>query len=91
MSGKGGRDWRVFVNALAFVSVVLIGIALILVKIFGAGSVSATIQNVANALAYIVTAIAGFFYVKNKKETWMWIAYLVGLVMIVIGFILILF
>ncbi len=91
MSGQGGKDWRVIINALAFVSVMLIGIALILVKIFGGGQVSTVIANVANALAYIITAISGFFFVKNKKQVWIWVAYLVGVVMIIIGFILTLF
>lgn len=82
------KDFKGIINLLAFVAVGLIGVTLLLNSIGILGEISGAFTMVANILAYIITAIAAFYYVRNKKNVWVWIIYVVALVLIVISYIL---
>ena len=82
-------------NFMAFCSVVLIGIALLLAWIFsGNGQVANAFTLIANILAYIVVAYYSFSYASRKwqrKQIWFLIAWVASVVLIVIFMILPLF
>ncbi len=81
-------DFGKFLNILAYISIVLVAVALVLSKILGwakAGQdIASAMQLVANILAYFITAIAAFYYVRSKKNIWFTIVYIVCLVLIIV-------
>lgn len=81
-------DFGKFLNVLAYISIVLVAAALVLSKILGwakAGAdVASAVRLIANILAYFVTAIAAFYYVRSKKNIWFTIVYIVALVLIIV-------
>lgn len=84
----GGKDIKGIINFLSFISVGLIGVTLLLGKIGILPGISGALIIVANVLAYIITAIAAFYYVRSKKNVWVWIVYIVSIVLIVISYII---
>ena len=77
-----------FVNLLAFIAVILIGVSLILSRIHVFGQVAGAFLIIANVIAYSVVAIVSFFYIANKKNIWLWIVWVVSIVLIVISYII---
>ena len=81
-------DFGKFLNILAYVSIVLVAVALVISKILGwakAGEdIASAMQLVANILAYFITAIAAFYYVRNKKNVWVTVVYIVSLILIIV-------
>lgn len=81
-------DFGKFLNVLAYVSIVLVAVALVVSKILGwaeAGqSIASAMRLVANILAYLITAIAAYYYVRSKKNVWFTIIYIVSLVLIIV-------
>lgn len=83
-----GKDIKGIINFLSFVSVGLIGVTLLLSKLGLFSGIASALIIVANVLAYIITAIAAFYYVRSKKNVWVWIVYIVSIVLIVISYII---
>lgn len=81
-----------FMNMLAFIGLCLVAFALLLAKLLGvfgvsAGAVSA-IQMVGECIAYIVTMVYAFYYIRHKRNAWWWVAYCVSAVVVVLLIIL---
>ena len=80
------------VNMLAFLGLALIAFALLLSRVLGWIGVSVNVlywfQRVGECLAYVVTAIYAFVYVRTKRNMWWWIAYAVALTVIVLMLVL---
>ncbi len=77
-----------FMNMLAFIGLCLVAFALLLAKLLGVFGVSASavnaIQLVGECIAYIVTMVYAFYFVKNKRNVWWWVAYCVSAVVVVL-------
>lgn len=82
------KDFKGIINFFAFVAIALVGVALLLANIGLNGNISSALTLVANLLAYFITAIAGFYFVKNKNNVWYWVIYAVAIVLIVISYII---
>ncbi len=81
-----------FMNMLAFIGIVVVAIALLIAKILALVDVSAgavtALQMVGECIAYIVTMVYAFYYVKNKRNVWWWVAYVAAVVVVVLLIIL---
>ncbi len=77
-----------FMNMLAFIGLCLVAFALLLSKILGLFNVNpsavSAIQMVGECIAYIVTLVYAFYYIKNKRNVWWWVAYCVSAVVVVL-------
>ncbi len=73
-----------FVNFLAFVAIILIGIALILKKTSFGGQ----LQLIANIIAYVMLAVFAFFYARSKRNLIFVILWLAAVVLIVVSYII---
>lgn len=82
-----------FFNAMAFVALVISGIALLISKIFfGANTtVSAILNNIAYILAFVVTAFAAFNYVRTRRSITWTIVYIVAVIIVVVPLVLSMF
>lgn len=92
---KNELNTKKFFNAMAFVGLVIAGIALIVSKILGWLSVGAQfagiLNQVAYCLAFIVTAVAAFYYVRTKRSaTWL-IIYVIAVLLVVVPLVLSMF
>lgn len=76
----GGMSWRGFLNLLAFIAVVCIGLALTIGKI-GGGNLASLLEQVANILAYIIVAISSFYFAYNRRH---WAYYLIWVICVVL-------
>lgn len=79
-------------NMLAFIGIVVVAVALLIAKILAlvdvdAGVVTA-LQMVGECIAYIVTMVYAFYFVKNKRNVWWWVAYVAAVVVVVLLIIL---
>ena len=88
MCRMANKDFRSLLNLLAFIAIGLVGVALLLSKVGLGGEISSALTLVANLLAYIITAVAAFYFVRNKNNVWLWVVYAVALVLIVISYII---
>ncbi len=82
-----------FVNFMAYISVALIAIVLILQKIFGVwfdsgSAIIVAMDLIAKIIAYAITAVFAFFYAKSKKNIGWMIAYIVFVIAIIVFLIL---
>lgn len=75
------------VNFMAYISVALIAIVLIIGKLLG-WLVNANILNllniIAQVIAYIITAVYAFCYAKSKRSVGWMIAYIIFVVLIIV-------
>jgi len=86
MENKKSAGW--LLHFLAFVSVILIGVSLLLSKIHAFGDVAAAFLVIANAIAYSLVAITSFAYVAKKKNIWLWIVWGIAIVLIIISYVI---
>ncbi len=77
-----------FMNMLAFIGIVVVAVALLIAKILALVDVSASavtaLQMVGECIAYIVTMVYAFYFVKNKRNVWWWVAYVAAAVVVVL-------
>ena len=77
-----------FMTMLAFIGLGLIALALLLAKLLGVFGVSASavgaIKTVGECIAYIVTMVYAYQFVKAKRNAWWWVAYCVSAVVVVL-------
>ncbi len=85
-STTSSRDWRKMMNLLAYVSVCIIGVCLLLSSLKIDGQIVNAFRLVGNTIAYCIVAIGGWFYIRNRKNVWVWVVYFVALVMIIISY-----
>ena len=78
-----------FFNAMAFVALVISGIALLISKIFfGGTTVANVLNNIAYVLAFTVTAFSAFFYVRTKRNVVWVVVYIIAVVIVVVPLVL---
>ena len=77
-------DFRKFLNLLGFIGVILVGAALVVAKIAGGGALTSAMTLVANFIAYFITAVAAFYYVRARNKVWMYVVYFVAIIVIAI-------
>lgn len=89
------RSWHWWVNSVAFVALAIIGIVLLLAQLNISGKISSVMQDIANALAYVVVAACAFVYASGKMRKKNGLVYMiiwvVAVVLIVIALIIPLF
>jgi len=66
-NNNGGISWKSFFNLIAYTSLVLIAIALIIIKLLKASDVTNALQKIAEILAYMTVAFYAFFYANRKR------------------------
>lgn len=81
---SSAKDWRSVINFFAFVAIVMIGICLVLTKLNFAASIAGALSLIANTIAYIIVAIGGWFYIANKRNVWLYVAYFVSIALIIV-------
>lgn len=82
-----------FVNLMAYISIALIAVVLILQKIFGVwfesgSAVLVAMDLIAKVIAYAITAVYAFFYAKSKRNIGWMIAYIVFVIAIIVFLVL---
>lgn len=82
-----------FFNAMAFVALVISGIALLISKIFfGADTAAAAVlNNIAYILAFVVTAFAAFNFIKTKRSVTWTVIYVIAVIIVVVPLVLSMF
>ena len=85
--GKG--DFGKFLNILAFVGIIMVALSLLIAKIAnwvgaGTGPLVSALTLVANFIAYMIMAIAGYYYVRSKKNVWVTVIYVVSLIIMLV-------
>lgn len=84
------RKSKKLVQGLSFVAIFIIGIVLLLDYILGikAPQTMMVLKNIANALAYVVVCVNGFFFVRTKRSGVYVFLYIVALILITVCYIL---
>ena len=87
---KNQLNSKKFFSAMAFVALIISGVALLISKIFlGANTVAANVLNsVAYVLAFIVTSFCAFTYVKTKHSIVWMIVYILAVIIVVVPLVL---
>jgi type IV secretory pathway VirB2 component (pilin) len=68
MSRSTSRSWHWWVNAIAYVAVIIIGIVLFFGIFNFRGRIFGVLDQIAAALAYVVVAACSFVYVAGKSR-----------------------
>ena len=72
------------VNFIAFVGLSCVAVVLILQSIFAEGAFLSALRVIGESIAYFVTAVSAFFYVRTKRNVWWYVAYTVFVALVVI-------
>ena len=72
------------VNFIAFIGLSCVAVVLILQSIFADGGLIGALRVIGESIAYLITAISAFFYVKSKRNVWWYVAYTVFVVLVVV-------
>ena len=72
------------VNFIAFAGLAIIAVVLILQKINLSGDLMNAFRTIGESIAYTVTAISAFFYVRSKRNVWWYVAYTVAVVLVAV-------
>lgn len=88
--------FKKFINGMAYFALVFVAIALCLSFIFKnntgvIGTIANVLNEIARALAFIVTAIAGFYFARSKRNAWWMVIYVIAVIVMVVFFIVPLF
>jgi len=81
-----------FVNFLAYISIALIAIALLVGKVLGwliSPNVVGVMNLVAQIIAYTITAVYAFMYAKSKRSIGWMVAYIIFVIVIIIFMVLV--
>ncbi len=70
-----------FLNFLAYVAIIFVAVALLLGKVIN--SLTA-LRDIAEIMAYFITAISAFYYARSKRNPWIIVAYIVAVVIIIV-------
>ena len=85
-SAKSVKSAGWFTNIISFAAVICIGVSLILSRLGFLSSVAGAFMTVAQVVAYLVVTIVSFFYVYRKRNVWIWVAWAVSVVLIVLSY-----
>lgn len=77
-----------WLNIIAFVAVICIGISLILSKVGLSGEISNALSTIAQAISYLILIVISCFYIIKRRNVWLWVTWGVSVVLIVVSFIL---
>lgn len=80
-----------FVNFLAYISIALIAIALLIGQILGwliSPNVIHIMNLVAQIIAYSITAVYGFMFAKSKRSIGWMVAYIIFIIVIIVFMVL---
>ncbi len=81
-----------FFSLLAFIALIISGVALLISKIFFGNSTTAVVlNNTAYVLAFVVTAFSALNYVKTKHSLVWTIIYIVAVIIVVVPLVLSMF
>jgi len=76
------------INLSAFIAVILVGVSLIFSRFKFSGKITMALTTIAQAISYLILIVVSFFYVRNRRNVWLWVTWAVSVVLIVIYFIL---
>ena len=80
-----------FFNMLAFIALIISGVALLISKIFLGGTSASVLNGIAYTLAFIVTSVCAYSYVRTRRSLTVLIIYIVAVVIVVVPLILSMF
>lgn len=81
---KNGNGFKSVMNLMAFVAIVMIAVSLVLSKLNFASTINQACQIIANVIAYIMVAIASFYFVKSRRGIGYLITWIVCVVVIIV-------
>lgn len=76
------------INCIAFFGFAIIAFVLMLQNFQFSGVIVEALRVIGESIAYIVTAISAFFYVRSKRNVWWYVAYAVAVVLVAVFMIL---
>lgn len=90
---KKELNTKKFFNLLAFIALIISGVALLISKIFfGANTNTAMIlNNTAYVLAFVVTAVSAYHYVRTRRSLVWLIVYIIAVIIVVVPLVLSMF
>ena len=70
-------------NFIAFVGLAIVAVVLVLQKILS-GEIIGALRTIGESIAYFVTAVSAFFYVRTKRNIWWYVAYTAFVILVVV-------
>jgi len=81
------NNFSKIINFIAFIGLIMVAVVLVLQKILS-GELIGALRTIGEAIAYFVTAVSAFFYVRSKRNVWWYIAYTVAIILVIIFMVL---
>ena len=85
---KGELNSKRFFNMLAFISLAISGVVLVLTKVLAACGITwtglAILDTIAYMLGFVVTAVAAFQYVRTKQSAIYTIIYIIAVLLVIV-------
>ena len=81
-----------FVNLLAYISIALIAVALLVGKILGwliSPNVVSVLNLIAQIIAYTITAVYAFMFAKSQRRIGWMVAYIIFVIVIIVFMVLV--
>lgn len=79
------NNWNKVFDFIAFIGLCLVAVVLVLQNILKAnGDIVSALRLIGECIAYFITAVSAFFYVRSKRNVWWYVAYAVAIVLIIV-------
>lgn len=73
------------INFIAFIGLIVVAGVLVLQTIFSNQlDLITAFRIIGESIAYLVTAISAFFYVRSKRNVWWYVAYTIAVILILV-------
>ena len=88
MSNGTKSGFKVFINFLAFIALVFVGVSLILTKLIGVNDVTNALELIAQIIAYSMVAFYALIFAKSKRNWIFILLWVVSVTLIIVSFFL---
>ncbi len=73
-------------NVLAYVAIILVGVALIVKSIIGSGQISNILKTTADCIAYFMLTIPSYAYAKSRRSAVFMIVWVFAIALIALSY-----
>ena len=86
---SNNAKYKHFLSFLAFCSLVMVGLALVISYIFrNNGGISDSISLIANIISYVIVISTAYYYVRSKRNIWFLVVWVIAIVLIILFLVL---
>lgn len=78
--------YKSLANILAYIAIILVGIALVVKSIIGGGQIASILKTTADCIAYFMLALPSYAYARSRRNIAFLIIWVIAITLIVVSY-----